>query len=41
VIITAAYHTQFLQSARMAFLVSAALCLAGVFASLARGKKVR
>jgi hypothetical protein len=41
VIITAAYHTQFLKSARMAFLVSAALCLGGVFASLARGKKVR
>jgi EmrB/QacA subfamily drug resistance transporter len=39
VIITAAYHTQFLKSARMAFLVSAALCLGGVFASLARGKK--
>jgi MFS family permease len=41
VIITAAYHTQFLQSARMAFLVSAVLCLAGVFASLARGRKER
>ena len=39
VIITAAYHTQFLQSARMAFLMSAVLCLVGVFASLARGKK--
>jgi EmrB/QacA subfamily drug resistance transporter len=38
VIITSAYHTQFLQSARMAFTVSAVLCAAGVLASLARGK---
>ena len=38
VIITSAYHTQFLHSARMAFTVSAALCAAGVFASLSRGK---
>jgi len=41
VIITAAYHSQFLQSARTAFLVFAALCLIGVFASLSRGKKGR
>ncbi len=38
VIITSAYHTQFLQSARMAFTVSAVLCAAGVLASLARGR---
>lgn len=38
VIITSAYHSQFLQSAKMAFAVSAALCAAGVIASLWRGK---
>jgi len=38
VIITSAYHAQFLQSARMAFTVSAVLCAAGVLASLSRGR---
>jgi MFS family permease len=38
VIITSAYHTQFLQSARAAFFVFAVLCAAGVLASLSRGK---
>lgn len=36
--ITPEYHDLFLASARTAFIVFAALCFAGVFASLARGK---
>jgi EmrB/QacA subfamily drug resistance transporter len=39
VIITSSYHGQFLQSTRVAFAASAALCAAGVFASLWRGKR--
>lgn len=39
VIITPSYYVQFLQSTRVAFAVSAALCAVGVFASLWRGKR--
>jgi hypothetical protein len=39
VIITSSYHGQFLQSTKVAFAASAALCAAGVFASLWRGKR--
>jgi len=35
--ITPAYHPQFIHSVRVAFAIFAALCLGGVFASLARG----
>ncbi len=36
--ITPAHYPAFLQSARTAFIISAILCFAGMFASLARGK---
>lgn len=36
--ITAANHAAFLNGFRAAFLIFAGLCLAGIFASLARGK---
>jgi EmrB/QacA subfamily drug resistance transporter len=39
VIMTSAYHTQFLQTAKTSFAVSAILCVAGLAASLSRGKK--
>ncbi len=37
--ITPAYHSTLLQTTRVIFLVFTAICLAGVFASLARGKR--
>jgi EmrB/QacA subfamily drug resistance transporter len=36
--ITPEYHVPFLKSVNMVFIISAALCFAGIFASLARGK---
>ncbi len=36
--ITPEYYSQFLESSRTAFSISAALCFAGIFASIARGK---
>jgi len=36
--ITPEYYTSFLTSARVAFIVFAALCFGGIFASLARGR---
>jgi EmrB/QacA subfamily drug resistance transporter len=36
--ITPEYYPQFLESARTAFIIFAALCFGGIFASLARGK---
>jgi EmrB/QacA subfamily drug resistance transporter len=37
--ITPEYYPQFIQSSRMAFIVFAALCFAGIFASIARGNR--
>ncbi len=37
--ITPAYYSQFMSSAQIAFLIFAALCFSGIFASLARGNK--
>ena len=39
--ITPSYYPQFMQSMRMAFIIMASLCFAGVFASIARGKTRR
>jgi EmrB/QacA subfamily drug resistance transporter len=36
--ITPEYHLQFIESIRIAFIIFAAFCFAGIFASLARGK---
>jgi len=36
--ITPEYYSQFLSGVRIAFIISAALCFGGIFASLARGK---
>ena len=36
--ITPEYYGAFLQSVKMAFIISAILCFLGIFASLARGK---
>ncbi len=36
--ITPPYYPAFLTSMRMAFIISAALCFLGIFASIARGK---
>lgn len=36
--ITPEYYSQFLSGIRIAFIISAALCFGGIFASLARGK---
>ena len=36
--ITPEYYSQFLSGVRIAFIVFAALCFGGIFASLARGK---
>jgi EmrB/QacA subfamily drug resistance transporter len=39
--ITPEYYPQFIQSSRAAFIIFAALCFAGIFASVARGKSER
>ncbi|HEX7474410.1 MAG TPA: MFS transporter [Dehalococcoidales bacterium] len=39
VVVTRDYHPGFLTSTRIAFVIFAVLCLAGIFASLSRGKK--
>jgi hypothetical protein len=36
--ITPEYYTLFLKSMKTAFIISAALCFAGIFASIARGR---
>ncbi|MGB2854782.1 MAG: hypothetical protein WBC55_10070 [Dehalococcoidia bacterium] len=36
--ITPEYYSQFLSGVRIAFIISAALCFGGIFASLARGR---
>jgi len=36
--ITPEYYPLFLKSIRTAFIISAALCFAGIFASMARGR---
>jgi len=36
--ITPEYYTLFLKSMKAAFIISAALCFAGIFASIARGR---